>query len=183
MTIEAMVASGRHRLLNFLGFELCWFACVIGGAHGFPWLGPLLVVLFVAWHIGMATDRFSEWRFLLIGTFLGSIFDQCLLSAEWVSYPHSFLPDWLLPPWMIALWAVFCCTLNISMRWLRPYPFLAMVIATCGGPLSYFGGVKLHAMVWLRPDYVMPVLIIGWAILMPVLLKLSAIFDGYSEKS
>jgi hypothetical protein len=28
-------------LVNFVAFQLGWFACVLGAAQGLPWLGPV----------------------------------------------------------------------------------------------------------------------------------------------
>ena len=40
--------------INFVLFQLSWFACVLGGANALPWLGPLAVALFIAYHLTQA---------------------------------------------------------------------------------------------------------------------------------
>jgi hypothetical protein len=176
-----MIPRGRL-LLNFAGFQIGWFACVLGAAHSWPWLGPVAVGLLAAWHLAHAPYPLSELNLLLIGTAFGTVFDQALLSAGWIAYPASTWPAWLLPPWMSALWLGFCATLNISMRWLRRYPLIAVAFGVIGGPLAYWSGARLGAMVWLQPLHVAAALALGWGATMPAFLKLSAIHDGYRPK-
>jgi len=38
-------------LINFVAFQVGWFACVLGGAHQFPWLGTLMVSIIIAVHL------------------------------------------------------------------------------------------------------------------------------------
>ena len=52
--------SRLHVVANFVLFQLGWLACVLGGASERPWLGPLFVVLFVAWHLHVALRPHRE---------------------------------------------------------------------------------------------------------------------------
>lgn len=171
----------KRVVVNFIGFQLAWFACVLGGARGWPWLGPLLVILLAAWHVRSTRKPFVEMRLLLSGSVLGIAFDQVLLSSGWIAYPLApSWPNWLLPPWMMALWLIFCTTLNVSMRWLRAYPLIAILFGAIGGPLAYWSGAKFNAMIWLQPLSVAVALALGWAVMMPLLAKLASIYDGES---
>jgi hypothetical protein len=40
-----------NMLINVLVYQLCWFACILGGANGMPLLGVAIVMLAVAWHL------------------------------------------------------------------------------------------------------------------------------------
>jgi len=174
----------RTRLIiNFIGFQVVWFACVLGGAHDLLWAGPVAVAPLIVWHLGNAAEPAAELRLLLIGTLLGSLFDQTLLSTGWIAYPESGWPVWLLPPWMFALWLGFCTTLNVSMRWLRTMPLIAVAFGAIGGPAAYWAGVKLGAMVWLQPVNVAVSLAVGWGLIMPLLFKLSTRLDGYANNT
>jgi hypothetical protein len=168
-------------IVNFVGFQLAWFACVLGGARGWQWIGPIAVILLTLWHLKTSHKPMVELRLLVIGTVLGILFDQLLLSSGWIVYHPSAWPSWLLPPWMMALWLIFCTTLNVSMRWLRSYPLVAIIFGAVGGPLAYWSGVKLDAMIWLQPAYVAIALALGWGVMMPLLSKLSSKFDGYQK--
>ncbi len=173
------MTSHMRLVINFVGFQLAWFTCVLGGAHGWQWMGPVLVVALAALHLKLSPSPFIELRTLLIGSVLGIVFDQILLTSGWIAYPStSSWPNWLLPPWMMALWLIFCTTLNVSMRWLRAYPLLAILFGAIGGPLAYWSGAKLDAMIWLQPLYAAIALTLGWAVMMPLLSKLATIYDG-----
>ncbi len=45
-------------LLNFAAFQIGWFACVLGAANGFPWLGPVVVAAVVA---GQSPTQAPHW--------------------------------------------------------------------------------------------------------------------------
>ena len=48
------------KLANFVGFQLCWFACVLGAARGHEWLGPLSVARFLGWALTRSHDVARE---------------------------------------------------------------------------------------------------------------------------
>lgn len=168
-------------LLNILYFQFGWFACVIGAAHGMPWLGPLLAIPIVWWHLRNARIIRAELLLLAIVTLLGSTFDQVLLSLGWVEYGPSNWPSSLLPVWMVALWLLFSTTLNVSLRWMHGRTVIALIFGFFGGPLAYIGGTKLGALTWVQPDSLLIALASGWAFMMPALLWLSKRFDGYAS--
>ena len=47
-----------HKLINFLLFQIGWFAAVLGAAHGAPWLGVVVVPLVLGLHLALSPD----WR-------------------------------------------------------------------------------------------------------------------------
>jgi hypothetical protein len=83
----------------------------------------------------------------------------------------------IVPIWIIALWAGFATTLNRSLRWMRNKTLLAILFGAIGGPLAYIAAEKLGAVTLTNTSLV--VLSFGWAILTPLLLKLSERFDGF----
>ncbi|HEY8117737.1 MAG TPA: DUF2878 domain-containing protein [Methylophilaceae bacterium] len=167
-------------LINFLGFQLGWFSCVLGAAHGMPWLGPLITLPIVALHVASARIIRAELLLLTIVTLIGSVFDQLLLLQGWIQYPASGWPATLLPIWMVALWMLFCTTLNVSLRWMRLHTLTAMIFGFMGGPLAYLGGQRLGAMILVEPKPLILTLALGWGLLMPALLWISKRFDGYA---
>jgi hypothetical protein len=44
------------KLTNFIAFQVCWFACVLGAAKGMEWIGPLSVALFLAWSLTLVAS-------------------------------------------------------------------------------------------------------------------------------
>ena len=161
-------------LVNFIGFQLGWFACVLGAAHGYPLLGPLLALPIVGFHLARQADKRAEITLLLLTLLIGSVFDQGLMLLGLVRYSATiWQPEWL-PIWMMTLWALFATTLNLSLRWLQPRPLVAALFGLVGGPLAYWAGARFGAIEWQQPISLLLALAIGWAVLMPLLGKLAA---------
>lgn len=173
---------GLHKtIINFIGFQIGWFACVLGGAYGMPLLGPLLAIPIMAWHFSQAHDWPKELSLIIIIALTGSLFDQFLLWLGWIQYPASSLPSWLLPVWMTTLWVMFSSTLNVSLRWMRGRYVIGFIFGMIGGPVAYLAGQKLGAMALISQTNVLIVLAVGWSLMMPAMLWLSSIFDGYAD--
>lgn len=174
----------NRTLINVVGFQFGWFCCVLGAANGMPWLGPLVALPVVGWHLFAAGDMRAEFKLILVASVLGSLFDQALLSAGLLRFAESAMwPAFLLPAWMMALWLLFNTTLNVSLRWMRGHIMVAVIFGLIGGPLAYIAGAKLGAITLLDAPKLMVVLAIGWGLLMPALLWLAAKFDGYAANA
>lgn len=161
-------------LLNIIGFQVGWFACVLGAAYGYPLLGPLVALPVIGLHLVRQADRTAELALMLATAVIGSLYDQSLLSLDLVGYGASIWNAAWLPIWMITLWTLFATTLNVSLQWLHGRYLLASLLGFIGGPLAYWGGAKLGAMQWLQPLELLIALAVGWAILLPVLVRLAA---------
>jgi Protein of unknown function (DUF2878) len=169
----------NNALINFLAFQIAWFACVLSAAQGQSWLGVAVAVCVVAWHLYHANDSQLELILIVITAIFGSLFDQTLMSLDLVRYASAAWPSYLLPVWMVMMWMIFATTLNLSMRWLRGHYWMASLLGLIGGPLAYLGGVKLGAMQFLQTNTMLISLALGWAFCMPALLWLSTRTDGY----
>jgi Protein of unknown function (DUF2878) len=171
----------NNKIINFVLFQIGWFACVLGAARQLPWLGVLVVLAIVAWHLWQARQPKVEVILLLIALLIGGLFDQMLLSLNLVSYQAHGWSSTLVPAWILALWAVFVTVLNVSLRWMRGKWLVAILFGAIGGPLAYMGAAKLGAATLnaLPASYI--ALSIGWAILTPLLLKVSEKFDGFKS--
>lgn len=168
-------------LINILAFQVGWFSCVLGAAHHIPWLGPLVTLPVLAWHLHGATYPSSELMLMLIVAVCGSLFDQTLLSLGLIQFAASDWPSQLLPLWMVSLWLLFATALNISLRWMRGRPLIAALFGLIGGPLAFMSGVRMGAMHMLQPTQMLIALGIGWALFMPALSWLSTRLDGYTH--
>jgi len=164
--------------LNFVLFQLGWFACVLGAAHGQAWLGPLAVLAIVTIHLALSLRPLAELKLVIAVAALGCVVDSVVLASGWLRYPvgHGF--GFLAPVWIVAMWALFATTLNVSMRWLHGRIGLAVLLGAAGGPLSYYGGQKLGAVTFLEPVPALIALAVAWAIAMPMLIGLANRFDG-----
>jgi hypothetical protein len=113
---------------------------------------------------------------------LGLATDSLLLASGWLSYSGGSMAGFAAPYWLVAMWALFATTLNMSMRWLKGRFGLAILMGAIGGPLSYYGGQKLGAMVFIAPVQALIALAIAWAIAMPLLMWLAERFDGVTPR-
>ena len=58
---------------------------------------------------------------------------------------------------------------------------LAATFGLVGGPLTYIAGAKLGGIILVNEVMALTALAIGWAFIMPVLMRLSETFDGMSQ--
>lgn len=169
-------------LINFLIFQIAWFSSVVGGAQQMPWIGPLAVMIAIAIHLKVAKRPLQEVTLILSCALLGTAFDSILVAVGWVGYPSGLFSDNFAPYWIITMWMLFATTLNVSMRWLRGRPLLAAVFGFVGGPLAYVAGQKLGGIELNHQFAALTALGLGWAVMMPLLMRLSESFDGMTPR-
>jgi Protein of unknown function (DUF2878) len=170
-----------QKIINFVLFQIGWFACVLGAAKQMPWAGVLTVLAIVVWHLSQAKQPKNEIYLLIFTLMIGAIFDQTMLKNGLITYQSHGWQNALVPAWILALWAEFATILNVSLRWMRGRTIVAILFGAIGGPLAYMGAAKLGAVsINVTPlSYI--ALGAGWAIITPLLLLLSEKFDGYNS--
>ena len=168
-------------ILNFVAFQAGWFSSVYGGAQQMPWLGPIAVTLALLLHFNFASRPRQELILVLSCAAIGAAFDSTLVALGWVQYSSGMFSDIAAPYWIISMWMLFATTLNVSMRWLRNRRLLAAACGLLGGPITYLAGQKLGGIILVDQLAALLALGIGWAIMMPLLLWLSAAFDGFAS--
>lgn len=169
-------------LINFAVFQIGWLSSVIGAAQQMPWLGPLAAVVALLIHFRAARRPIEEIMLVLSCAAIGAAFDSVLHASGWVSYSSGLFSSVLAPYWIITMWMLFATTLNVSMRWMRGRPALAALFGLFGGPLAYITGQKLGGIELSQPVAAVIALGIGWAVMMPILIRLSETFDGMSTE-
>jgi len=188
VTVVAMTSSSRtaglqRSVINFALMQAGWFACVLGAAHGLPWFGTGATLAIVAWHAARAVRPAEELKLIALVTLAGGSFDSALTAAGWVAFPNGQLAPWLAPHWIFALWALFATGLNVSLAWLKGRWWLAAAIGAAASPLSYWAGVRLGAATFVEPLLMFPALALGWAVILPAILRLAQRYDGYRSAS
>jgi hypothetical protein len=134
------------RLGNFIGFQIGWFACVLGAAHGYWALGPVVVALILIIQLSAVSNPAAEIRLVLLSLILGYFFDSSLIQMGFLSLNANVLAPWGSSPWMAAMWVNFALTLRHSMNWLRGRYLLGAALGAISGPLAYLAGARLGAM-------------------------------------
>jgi len=163
---------GRN-LLNFALFQAGWFACVLGGVRGEMAWGPIAVAAIVVVHLAVVSrsgERTGELGFIVAVGLAGTLLDTGLRVLEVTAYPTS--PEGIfVPPWIAALWFLFATLPYHSLGWLRGRPTLAFLLGAIGGPLSYFGGVRMGAVsTGPEPVWTWLALAVEYAVVTPLML-------------
>lgn len=173
----------KLNIINFIAFQVTWFACVLGAANNSPWLGVAVAIVAIIWHCSQARNMQNELLLILLAILFGGALDQTMLSLNLIEYQHvgnyfNNALQHIVPIWIIALWAGFASTLNVSLRWLRSKKIVSILFGLVGGPLAYIGAQKLGA-VHLISEFSLIAIGIAWAIATPLLLSLSTKLDGF----
>ena len=160
-------------VLSFVGLQLGWFACVLGAARGYPWLGPVVVLLALSMHVRKQPAIAPEIALLGITAVVGFVVDTALLRFGILRIPGTTLA----PPWLIALWPNFISTTAEGglLASLPRRPLLAALLGAVGGPAAYDAGARLGA-IELGSDRLGALAIVGvvWAVVVPALVLLRA---------
>lgn len=162
-------------LANLIGFNIVWFALVIGAGAGLWWPGLIALLLFAA--ATLMTSPWSRTDLKLVGTALvfGFLFETGLVQTGVLRFEVPIpWPD-LAPVWMLGLWANFALSINHSLAFLSGRPLAAAVLGAIAGPLAYWSAASVFgAAEVLAPVAVaMAVLAVGYAVATPVLTELA----------
>ena len=156
-----------NKIVNAVAFQLCWFACVLGGSL---WAAGA-VALFLMWHSQVV--KIHEWWFIIAGTVAGFSIDSLWYSLGFIQFPNYNLA--VIPAWLMLLWLAFNCTLQHSLLTFFQRPWLIALLSAIAAPFSYYAGSVMGA-IELSPFGLIAVGL-GWGILMGCL---SWIFNKYT---
>jgi hypothetical protein len=160
-------------LINFIGFQIGWFACVLSAAYQREPLGMIIALSIIVFHIVSQPNAFHEIWLILAAVIIGLIWETWVLNLNVLYYPsHSEASFWA-PYWLLVMWALFATTINLSMGWLKGRWVLAVLMGAVFGPLAFVAGEKLNAVVFLDQTLSILALSIGWGLLLPLLLWLA----------
>jgi len=160
-------------VVNVALFQLGWFACVLGAAHGYAREGALVALAIVAAHVALAARPMRELALVAAAAATGAVADSLLAASGWLRYDAGVLVEATAPYWIVAMWALFAITLNVSMRALRSRLWLGALLGLVGGPAAYYAGAKLGALMLVQIVPALAALAVVWALAMPMLLALA----------
>ncbi len=163
---------------NVAGYQLVWFAAVIGAGRGVAWPAMLSAALFIAWQLVLSSRRARELRLLVLALGLGVLVDGGLSLSGLARYatPAPAWPPGAAPLWILCVWMSFAMTVSQSLAFLQARPWLAAAFGAVGGPLAYLGASRgWGAVTFAAPAaFGLSVLALAWAVAMPLLSTLSA---------
>jgi hypothetical protein len=154
--------------MNFLAYQLAWFAVILGAARGHAWAGAAVALLVAALHLARHRNA-AELKLMGLALLIGALVDSTLAISGQVKFAAAW-PEDLAPFWMLSLWLAFATTLNHSLRWLMHRPVFAALAGALGGPLAYLAGAKLGALVIVAPTTTLPLIAMLWT---PAMVALS----------
>ena len=161
----------NKRLANFALFQVGWFACVLGGNVIGALAGSLILIV----HFTVISPTTRELRLVGLGALIGISADQLLLISGLLT---SSQQGTLIPCWLIFLWLIFMTCIDHSLSWMRDKPWLAAVGGAVCAPLSYYAGVRLGA-IGFGHGFLSALAVAGvWAIVMPLVFRLSKLLDA-----
>lgn len=170
-------------VLNFIAFQLGWFACVLGAANGHVLAGTLVVGAVVGLHLALARRALPEALLIAVAAVVGLVWDSAQVASGLMRYPTGNFAPGLAPYWILAMWALFATSLNLSLAWLRHRPWLAALFGGLGGPLAYLAGERLGGLEMPDPLLALGAQALGWAVLLPMLTRAATRLNGFGPVS
>lgn len=166
------------KLLNFVIAQAGWLACVLGGARAWPYVGAALGLALAGVNLACAPRPASEIKLAATSLVLGVAFDTLLMQLGLLVFSTGMPLPGVSPVWMWVLWPLFATTLNGALAWLKDNRVLSALLGAIGGPMAYYAGAELGAVVLAGPEQALVALSLGWALMMPLLMTLARWFDG-----
>ncbi|WP_109125461.1 DUF2878 domain-containing protein [Dyella sp. C11] len=153
--------------INLIGYQIVWFALVIGASRGHVGWAMGAGAVFVVSQVLTAQNLSVECRLLVLAVVLGVVVDGMCSLMGWLRYasPAPALPPHGAPMWILMLWACFSTTIHRSLAWLRHRRWLAALVGAIGAPLAYAAAARgWHTVEFTQPSYVAIVwLAASWA--------------------
>ena len=109
---------------------------------------------------------------------MGFAWESALVLGGLLEYSSGNWVSGLAPYWIVAMWVLFATTLNVGMRWLRRSTAVAAIAGAIGGPLAFFAGSSIGAVELVSPTIALIAIGIGWAVMLPLLVKFAVWLDG-----
>jgi len=175
--------STVHKVVNYIVFQGVWWIAVTAAARGWPSVGLAAIAAAVGWHLWMARRADREAVLIVAVTAIGFGFELLRLLGGDMRYASGQPVAWLPPFWLVGMWSLLAITLNVSLRWQHRRPWLAALFGMIGGPAAFWAGVRLDGATFVDATSALIWLAIGWALLMPVLVRLARSFDGIAGQA
>lgn len=178
-----MLSLTSSKVINFLFYQVGWFCCVLGAAKGYPISGSLVALVLLGIHLLLAESRQAEAKLMLYACLFGVLIDSSQQALGMLTFKPD--PDGLLwlPLWIVVVWAQFATLFHFALYWLSQRYLLGALFGFIGGPLAYWGGVRLGAASFGdNLFFSLSSLALVWALVTPLLLWLSTRLDPHEGR-
>ena len=161
-----MAKDIQQQVISIVIFQLGWFSCVVGGST----FALLTLPIWLVAHFYFIDLRQGEKYFIAIATIIGIFVDSLLIAWNVIQLPTGQI---YCPPWLAILWLLFAISFNHALAWLKHYSrLIAIGFGIVGGPLSYYIGHQLNAIILSPLTTDLSILAIVWGTLMWLLSQL-----------
>ncbi len=157
--------------INFIVFQIVWFAAVGGAAHSIWWAGPVALVIFTIYHFRSGVAARGDFKLMSLALALGFVTDTIMAASGLSTYSSAIPSAPLAPFWILSLWAGFALTLNHSLHYLNTRPLIIAPLAAVVGPISYYGAGRVWGAVSIAQPIWIALVVLGlcWLVSMLVL--------------
>lgn len=166
-----MLSASLSKVINIVLYQVGWFSCVVGAAYGYPLSGALGAAALVVLHLVLTDDRKAEIKLVFSACLLGVLVDSLQQATGLFTFKKD--PSWplWLPLWVFVIWGQFATLFRFALHWLSGRYLLGALFGALGGPLAYWGGIRLGAASFGEsPMLTLVVLAVVWAGVTPLLL-------------
>lgn len=169
MKVKFHLPLPAQRFLNFAWFQTIWFIAILF-QYEYIWLiGLLFIGFFIA-----SSQPVNDAALMGIIILLGIVADGALVKFGVFNFEGKVTGIIPLPLWLLAIWGAFALTLLHSLRYLSHYKRLSIILGAVFGPVSYFAGERLGAVIFgLSAMMTMLILAAMWALIFPLTLYIS----------
>jgi hypothetical protein len=154
-----------------IGYQLVWFAAVIGAEHGLPWPGLVGMLIYASIQIGLTGQLKTHLSLMATAIVMGCVVDGGLAWSGLAHYRAPWPSPSFAPLWIVSLWATFSLTFTISLAYLQKRLWVAVLFGAIGGPVAYLSASRgFHVVTFADPSWHgLFFLGAGWAIATPML--------------
>jgi hypothetical protein len=157
--------------LSLAGYQLVWFAAVIGASRGAAWPGIAGMLIYAACQLGVARHYKADLSLMAMAIMMGMLLDSSLIHAGLANFAAPWPSTAMAPAWILALWGAFFLTFTQSLAYLQTRIWLAALLGAAGGPLAYLGAARgWHVVTFASPSWRSFLCLgIGWGLATPAL--------------
>ena len=147
------------------GFELTWFACVIGEYKGFSNLGIVIGLIYMALFFYFLKNKYENFKICLKFSLIGIIFDSIMsYSGLMIISTNNMLG--FIPIWLVVLWFSFSTLFIDILIFLKKRPFIAFLVGFILVPPTYYLGIVLDIATSSNLFLAMTIMAISWGTLL-----------------
>ena len=158
-----------NKVINALGFQAGWWACVAGAGHGLEVESVVFCAVLVCAHLYACPSPQQELKLAGLAVLLGIAVDSTLQHLGVIDF-YGWAVGPLSPFWLWALWGIFALTLNSSLGFLQQQPLtLSAVLGLAFGPVTYYAGAQLGAAALTPSPTHLTALALAWMFTLPLL--------------